>query len=77
VNAGRDAVEEVCAVSRDPEMSDEGNPKESKFRENQYALLLHSNPVFATDWRDIRRRSESSSSKHGTLKAVNFVLYGD
>jgi hypothetical protein len=39
--------------------------------------ILHSNPVFATDGGDIRSRSESSSSKHGTLKAVNFVLYDD
>jgi hypothetical protein len=40
VNAGSDAVEEVCAASCDPEMSDEGNPKESKFRENKYALRV-------------------------------------
>jgi len=30
VNAGSDAVEEVCAASRDPEMSEEGNPKSVK-----------------------------------------------
>jgi hypothetical protein len=38
VNAGSDAVEEVCAASRDPEMSEEGNPKVSEFNENIYAV---------------------------------------
>ena len=40
VNAGGDALEKVCAASRDPEMSKEGNPKVSKFHGNKYALYV-------------------------------------
>jgi hypothetical protein len=38
VHAGSDAVEEICATTRDPEMSEEGNPKMSKFNGNIYAV---------------------------------------
>jgi hypothetical protein len=40
MNAGSDAVEEVFAASRDPEIYEEGNPKELKFHGNKYALHL-------------------------------------
>lgn len=72
VNAGIDTVEEVCPASRDPEMSEEGNPKVSKFHGTNMLYMFHSNPLFASEGRDIRRLSESSGSKHGTFKAVNF-----
>jgi len=39
--------------------------------------MFHSNPVFASDGWDIRRLSVNSSSKYGTLKAVNLELYED
>ena len=41
VNAGSDAVEGVCAVSRDPEMSEEGNSKVSKFQGNKCAAFFY------------------------------------
>jgi hypothetical protein len=45
--------------------------------ETYMLYMFHSNPVFASDGRDIRRLSVNSSSKHGTFKAVNFELYED
>jgi hypothetical protein len=38
LNAGSDALEEVCEATRDPEISEEGNPKVSKLHGNKYAL---------------------------------------
>ena len=50
MNAGSDAAEEVCAASRDPEMSEEGNPKVSNFHGNKYVvhtrLFLPTNALF-------------------------------